>query len=207
TMAEQAGIAALAVHGRTRACAFGGTADYETIRAVKAAVRIPVVANGDIDSPRRASDVLSLTGADALMIGRAAQGRPWIFREIEHFLSTGDELPPPTVEEAHALIVEHLDDHYAFHGEDVGVRTARKHLGWYSEALAGGAEFRCEMNAAQTSVAQQAIVLRFFERLAAESERLVYLPQRSDNAAIRPLQPQHYSFKNRTPWVGEALAA
>ncbi|HEY2819162.1 MAG TPA: tRNA dihydrouridine synthase DusB [Casimicrobiaceae bacterium] len=207
TMAEQAGIAALAVHGRTRACAFGGTADYETIRAVKAAVRIPVVANGDIDSPRRASDVLSLTGADALMIGRAAQGRPWIFREIEHFLATGDELPPPTVEEAHALIVEHLDDHYAFHGEDVGVRTARKHLGWYSEALAGGAEFRCEMNAAQTSVAQQAIVLRFFERLAAESERLVYLPQRSDNAAIRPLQPQHYSFKNRTPWVGEALAA
>jgi len=207
TMAERAGIAALAVHGRTRACAFEGTVDYETIRAVKAAVRIPVIANGDIDSPQRARDVLALTGADGLMIGRAAQGRPWIFREIEHFLTNGEELPAPTVDEARALIIQHLDDHYAFHGEDVGVRTARKHLGWYSEALSGGAEFRREMNAAQTSVEQLAIVLRFFDRLAAESERLVYMRQRFEPVPIRPLQRQSGPIKNRTPWVGEALAA
>ena len=206
-MAERAGIAALAVHGRTRACAFVGAVDYETIRAVKAAVRIPVMANGDIDSPQGAHDVLALTKADGLMIGRAAQGRPWIFREIEHFLDTGEELPPPTVDEARTLIVEHLDDHYAFHGEELGVRTARKHLGWYSEALAGGVEFRREINTAETSAEQVAIVLRFFARLAAESDRLVYLPKREDTA-VRTLPPmQHALIKNRTPWVGEGLAA
>ena len=207
TMAERAGVAALAVHGRTRACAFVGAVDYETIRAVKAAVRIPVFANGDIDTPQRARDVLARTNADGLMIGRAAQGRPWIFREIEHFLATGEELPPPTVAEARALIVLHLDDHYAFHGEDVGVRTARKHLGWYTESLVGGDEFRREANAAQTSAEQTAIVLRYFDRLAAQSERLVYR-QRPSDGAVRALAPaQRAHFEHRTPWVGEALAA
>jgi tRNA-dihydrouridine synthase B len=206
--AERAGVVALAVHGRTRACAFVGAVDYETIRAVKATVRIPVIANGDIDSPRRARDVLALTAADGLMIGRAAQGRPWIFREIEHFLATGEELPAPTVAEARALIIEHLDDHYAFHGEDVGVRTARKHLGWYTDSLAGGALFRSEVNVAQTSADQVAIVERYFDRLAAESERLVYETKHSQSAAVRPLpHTQRVPVQNRTPWVGEALAA
>ncbi len=136
-IAERAGVAALAVHGRTRACMFEGAAEYGTIAAVKAAVGIPVIANGDIDTPERARDVLAATGADAIMIGRAAQGRPWIFREIAHFLDTGMHLPPPTVDEARALIVEHLADHYAFHGEAAGVRTARKHLGWYGRRRGG----------------------------------------------------------------------
>ena len=207
TMAERAGVAALAVHGRTRACAFTGAVDYETIRAVKAAVRIPVIANGDIDSPQRARDVLAHTGADGLMIGRAAQGRPWIFREIEHFIATGEALEPPTVEEARALIVAHLHDHYAFHGEDIGVRTARKHLGWYTEGLEGGAEARREINAAGTSAEQVAIVNRYFDRLAIESERLIY-SQAPEIAAVRPLpHKKRAPSEPGTPWVGEALAA
>ena len=137
-IAEDAGVQALTVHGRTRACAFVGAVEYDTIAAVKRAVTIPVIANGDIATPEAAKAVLAHTGADALMIGRAAQGRPWIFREIAHFLATGVHLPPPTVAEARALIVAHLADHYAFYGEVTGVRTARKHLGWYTEALAGG---------------------------------------------------------------------
>ena len=185
-IAEDAGIAALAVHGRTRACAFTGAVEYATIRDVKAAVAIPVIANGDVDSPERARDVLAATGADGLMIGRAAQGRPWIFREIAHFLATGELLPPPTVAEARALIVEHLHDHYAFHGAELGVRTARKHLGWYAEALAGGVAFRRAMNACETTAAQLACVDAWFDTLAARGERLAYLTQ---------------------PWAGEALAA
>jgi tRNA-dihydrouridine synthase B len=185
-IAEEAGIAALAVHGRTRACAFVGTVEYDTIRAVKAAVAIPVVANGDIDTPERARAVLAATGADMLMIGRAAQGRPWIFREIAHFLATGEHLPPPTVAEARALIVEHLHDHYAFHGEHVGVRTARKHLGWYTAQLDGGAAFRQAMNACETAAAQLAAVERYFDALARRGERLAYATQ---------------------PWAGETLAA
>ena len=136
---------ALTVHGRTRACAFVGAVEYDTIAAVKRAVAIPVIANGDIGTPEVAKAVLERTGADAIMIGRAAQGRPWIFREIAHFLATGDHLPPPTVAEARELIADHLADHYAFYGEDTGVRTARKHLGWYTEALAGGDAFRRAM--------------------------------------------------------------
>ena len=131
----RAGVAMLAVHGRTRACGYSGDAEYETIAAVKAAVSIPVVANGDIDSPAKARRVLELTGADAVMIGRAAQGRPWIFREIAHHLATGGELPPPSVAELRALLHAHLPDHYAFHGEFIGVRTARKHVGWYLRAF------------------------------------------------------------------------
>src|SRR5205807_2592313 len=204
-MAQDAGIAALAVHGRTRACAFVGAVEYETIRAVKDAIAIPVIANGDIESPQRAREVLTVTGADGLMIGRAAQGRPWIFREIEHFLATGEELPPPTVAEARALILEHLADHYAFHGEEVGVRTARKHLGWYTESLSGGAEFRRAVNAALTTATQIAIVSRYFDRLAAESDRLVYDPRRSEGADIRSLQTAgHPTDKALAPWVGEA---
>jgi tRNA-dihydrouridine synthase B len=208
TMAERNGVAALAIHGRSRACAFVGAVDYETIRAVKAAVRIPVFANGDIDSPERARDVLARTRADGLMIGRAAQGRPWIFREIEHFLATGEALAAPTIVEARALILEHLDDHYAFHGEAVGVRTARKHLGWYTEALAGGEEFRREANAAETSAEQIAIVLRYFDRLATLSDRLVYRATDVQSVAVRPRpMPRRAPIEHRTPWVGEALAA
>src|SRR5215471_13439965 len=131
-IAAAAGIAALSVHGRTRECGFVGAVEYETIAEVKRAVGIPVTANGDIDSPEKAREVLERTGADALMIGRAAQGRPWIFREIRHFLEHGERLPSPQVEEIRRVILDHLADHYRFHGEAVGVRTARKHLGWYA---------------------------------------------------------------------------
>lgn len=173
-MAADAGVAALAVHGRTRACAFTGPVEYETIRAVKRAVTIPVFANGDVETPTRARAVLAHTGADGLMIGRAAQGRPWIFREIEHYIATGKTRPPPSVAEARAVILEHLDDHYRFHGEDVGVRTARKHLHWYASGLAGALEFRHRINVAETPSAQRAVVLHWLARLAAEGERLRY---------------------------------
>jgi tRNA-dihydrouridine synthase B len=136
---EQAGAAMIAVHGRTRACAYRGLAEYDTVAAVKAAVSIPVVANDDIDSPRKAADVLRATGADAIMIGRAAQGRPWIFREIAHFLDTGELLPAPAASELRAILFEHLLDHYAFHGEFSGVRSARKHVGWYLRSGTGTA--------------------------------------------------------------------
>jgi tRNA-dihydrouridine synthase B len=128
---EAAGAAMLTVHGRTRACGFGGEAEYDTIAQVKQAVRVPVVANGDIDSAAKAAFVLARTGADAVMIGRAAQGRPWLFREIDHFLRTGAMMPAPGLEEIRCVLREHLVDHYAFHGEHAGVRIARKHIGWY----------------------------------------------------------------------------
>src|SRR6185436_8075451 len=173
-IAEAAGIAALAVHGRTRACAYVGPVEYDTIRAVKRAVSIPVIANGDIGSPARARAVLDYTGADAVMIGRAAQGRPWIFREIAHYLEHGTHRPPPTVDEARAVIAEHLADHYAFYGEAAGVRIARKHLGWYTKDLAGGEQFRREINAAEDTGTQLAAVRRLFDRLADAGERLDY---------------------------------
>ncbi len=128
---ESAGAAMIAVHGRSRACAFLGHAEYDTIADVRQAVRVPVVANGDIDSPARAAFVLARTGADAVMIGRAAQGRPWIFREVDHFLRTGELLPPPSLDEIRTVLREHLLDHYAFYGEHSGPRIARKHIGWY----------------------------------------------------------------------------
>jgi len=155
-IAEAAGIQALAVHGRTRACAYVGPVEYDTIRAVKRAVSIPVIANGDVDSPERARKVLDYTAADALMIGRAAQGRPWIFREIRHYLQHGTHPPPPTVAEAREVIAEHLADHYAFYGETAGVRIARKHLGWYTRNLLGGEQFRHEINAAESTGTQLA---------------------------------------------------
>jgi tRNA-dihydrouridine synthase B len=203
-IAEDAGIRALAVHGRTRACAFVGPVEYDTIRAVKAAVRIPVIANGDIDGPEAARRVLAYTGADAVMIGRAAQGRPWIFREIRHYLDHGTLLPPPTVDEARALIVAHMADHYAFYGEAAGVRTARKHLAWYTMDLAGGGDFRREINAAETTGAQLAAVRRLFDRLADHGERLDYRAQAPAIAAARaaPGPARRLTLRG-----GEALAA
>ncbi|MGD9945169.1 MAG: tRNA dihydrouridine synthase DusB [Burkholderiaceae bacterium] len=160
---ERAGAAMLAVHGRTRACAFGGHAEYETIAAVKAAVAIPVVANGDIDTPLRARDVLRHTGADAIMVGRAAQGRPWIFREIAHFLATGEQLAPPGADEIRDILREHLLDHYRFHGEYSGVRTARKHVNWYLCDRAGALPFLARFHTLETPEAQLDAVDRFLE--------------------------------------------
>ncbi|MCA3225042.1 MAG: tRNA dihydrouridine synthase DusB [Burkholderiales bacterium] len=174
-LAEQAGIAMLTLHGRTRACGYGGRAEYDTIAAVKRAVQIPVVANGDIDSPEKARAVLAATGADAVMIGRAAQGRPWIFREIDHFLRTGAHLPPPTVAEARALLLAHLDDHYRFYGEHLGVRTARKHIHWYTRQLEGGTEFCDRMNALDSTAEQARAVDRFLTQHAARHPRLAYV--------------------------------
>jgi tRNA-dihydrouridine synthase B len=203
-LAEAAGIRALAVHGRTRACAFVGPAEYETIRAVKAAVTIPVIANGDIDTPETARRVLDYTRADALMIGRAAQGRPWIFREIRHFLDHATHLPPPTVAEARAVIVAHLDDHYAFYGEAAGVRSARKHLAWYTVNLAGGGDFRREINAAETTGAQLAAVCRLFDRLADHGEHLDYRAREPDVVDARAAFGQ---TRQQALRGGEALAA
>ena len=203
-IAEDAGIRALAVHGRTRACAFVGAVEYDTIRAVKAAVAIPVIANGDIATPERAKHVLDHTGADALMIGRAAQGRPWIFREIRHYLDHGTHLPPPTVAEARAVIALHLVDHYAFYGEEAGVRIARKHLCWYTQHLAGGEAFRREVNAADDVRAQQDAVRRFFDRLAAAGERLDY---RTPQAAVVDARAAFGRTQSSALRGGEALAA
>lgn len=162
-LAQDAGIAALTLHGRTRADLYAGQAEYDTIREVKAALDIPVVANGDIDSPRKARAVLQATGADAVMIGRAAQGRPWIFREIAHFLATGEQLPPPGWDEMKALLLEHLDDHYRFYGEHTGVRTARKHIGWYLTGLPGAAEFCARMNRIDDTRSQWQAVADWFD--------------------------------------------
>ncbi len=183
-IAERAGVAALTVHGRTRADLFNGRAEYATIAAVKASVSIPVIANGDVATPREAREVLAATGADAVMIGRAAQGRPWIFREVAHFLATGEDLPPPTVAEARALILAHLDDHHAFHGEWQGVRTARKHLGWYTQGLAGGEAFRARMNATETAREQLGVVARYFDFLATQGEFFAPVPATLPGAAL-----------------------
>jgi tRNA-dihydrouridine synthase B len=205
-IAEQAGIAAVTVHGRSRACMFTGPVEYDTIAAVKHRATIPVIANGDIDTPRKAREVVSYTGADGVMIGRAAQGRPWIFREIAHFLATGDELPAPTVDEARALILAHLADHYAFYGEVMGLRTARKHLGWYTRDLVGADTARSLFNAAESTAAQAAAVADYFDRLALKSERLVYERRDADvvDATARIVAGQGRKAK---PWAGEALAA
>ena len=187
-MAENAGVAALAVHGRTRACLFVGPVEFETVRAVKRAVRIPVFANGDIATPQQARDVLSRTAVDGLMIGRAAQGRPWIFREIVHYLETGRLLPPPSVSEARAVILEHLDDHYAFYGEDVGVRVARKHLHWYSASLPGATALREQVNRTESVSSQRRAVDLFFVRLADACERLPYAANDAPPETAGPLR-------------------
>ncbi|KUZ85416.1 tRNA-dihydrouridine synthase B [Burkholderia ubonensis] len=180
-LAEAAGISMLTVHGRTRADLYRGEAEYETIAAVKAAVGIPVVANGDIASPQKAKAVLDATGADALMIGRAAQGRPWLFREIDHFLQTGELLPPPLIDEIQQVMNEHLEDHYAFYGEFTGVRTARKHIGWYTRGLSGANGFRHRMNTLDSTREQLAAVNAFFEAQKALSDHLVYVDEDGDD--------------------------
>jgi tRNA-dihydrouridine synthase B len=169
---EDIGVRMLTVHGRTREQGYKGLAEYETIAAVKSAVRIPVVANGDVDSPEKARAVLAATGADAVMVGRAAQGQPWIFREIAHFLATGTQLAPPLVAEVQRALLEHLQDHYGLYGEFTGVRSARKHIGWYVRALPGGDAFRAEMNGIEDSGAQLSAVHRFFDALGARMDRL-----------------------------------
>jgi tRNA-dihydrouridine synthase B len=170
-IAEDCGIAALAVHGRTRADKYEGNAEYDTITAVKAAVRIPVLANGDVDTPQQARHVLDVTGADALMIGRGAQGRPWIFREIVHFLATGELLPEPEPAEVAAILLGHLEQLYAFYGEQAGVRIARKHLGWYAKDRPENAAFRQVVNRAETATEQLRLTRDYFAALAA-GERL-----------------------------------
>ena len=164
--AEGAGVAMVTVHGRTREQGYRGDAEYETVAAVKAALRIPVVANGDIDSPHKARQVFALTGADAIMIGRAAQGRPWIFREIDHFLTTHQTLPAPAVLQVKQWLLEHLQDHYGLYGERTGVRTARKHIGWAVRSLPGGEAFRARMNLLESCETQWRAVSQWFDRLA-----------------------------------------
>jgi tRNA-dihydrouridine synthase B len=176
--AEQAGVHMITVHGRTREQGYKGEAEYDTVAAVKAALRVPVVANGDIDTPEKAREVLAYTGADAVMIGRAAQGQPWIFREMVHFMATGTHLAPPLVAEVRHLLLDHLQDHYTLYGEYSGVRTARKHIGWYVKALPGGEDFRARMNLIEDCEAQSAAVGQYFDQL---SERMERLPPRGQH--------------------------
>jgi tRNA-dihydrouridine synthase B len=164
--AESAGVAMITVHGRTREQGYGGHAEYDTVAAVKAALAIPVVANGDIATPEQARAVLLRTGADAVMIGRAALGRPWLFREIAHHLAHGTRLPPPPVRDVQRWLTAHLQEHYALYGEDAGVRSARKHIGWAVRGLPGGEPFRSAMNALQRCDDQLEALGRYFDQLA-----------------------------------------
>jgi len=166
-MAEDLGVQALAVHGRTRACAYKGDAEYDTIAAIKAAIKIPLFANGDITTPEKAKFVLEYTKADAVMIGRAAQGRPWIFREIQHFLDTGEHLPEPTLDEIYQILIHHIDNLYQFYGEGRGVLIARKHVSWYTKGQRGGSQFRAEFNRLNSADAQRHLTDHFFETLLA----------------------------------------
>ena len=173
-IAAESGIQLLSIHGRTRACGYTGHAEYDTIAEVKNATRLPVVANGDITTPQKAKYVLDYTKADGIMIGRAAQGRPWIFREIEYYLKTGVHLPPPLVTEIHQVLIAHLYDLYAFYGVDTGVKIARKHISWYTKGLAGSAGFRHAMNQLPSIEEQLSAVNRFFDQLAQQYEHLRY---------------------------------
>ncbi len=190
--AQSEGVAMVTVHGRTREQGYKGLAEYDTVAAVKAALHIPVVANGDIDSPQKASQVLRSTGCDAVMIGRAAQGRPWIFREVAHYLATGQHLAPPATRDVQRWLTEHLHEHYGLYGEFTGVRSARKHIGWAVRGLPGGEEFRTTMNNLDDAKAQVAAVTTFFDQLA-DQHRL--LPQvalcTTADAANDPQQRQH----------------
>lgn len=172
--AESAGVQMLTIHGRTREQGYKGVAEHDTVAAIKAAVGIPVVANGDIDSPHKAAEVLKHTGADALMIGRAAQGRPWIFREIAHFLATGTLLAPPSMHDVRTWLIDHLEDHYDLYGEFTGVRSARKHLGWYAQSLGLAPDavrsFRQQINTLTTCEDQVRCVREHLDRWAASAE-------------------------------------
>jgi len=187
-MAEDIGVQALAVHGRTRACAYMGDAEYDTIAEVKQAIKIPLIANGDITTPEKAKFVLDYTGADGVMIGRAAQGRPWIFREIEHYLATGEHMPAPEVEEIRSVMLEHLHDLYAFYGDLTGMRVARKHISWYTKGLKDSANFRHAMNQLQSIEEQLAAIHEFFDHLHTQDNRIQYAPDGekagSNNEAI-----------------------
>ena len=173
-IAESAGVRAVAIHGRTRCQQYTGEAEYDTIAMVKTLIRIPVIANGDINTPEKAKHVLDVTGADGIMIGRAAQGRPWLFREIEHYLKTGEHLPPAGVMEIHGILLAHLDDLYAFYGPETGFKVARKHISWYTRGLVGSAAFRKEMNVLPGIDQQMQAVNDFFFRLAAQHDHLKY---------------------------------
>ncbi|MDF1527697.1 MAG: tRNA dihydrouridine synthase DusB [Sedimenticola sp.] len=170
-IAEASGIQALAIHGRTRACGYSGNAEYETISSIKQALSIPIIANGDIDSPEKAKKVLELTGADAIMIGRAAQGRPWIFSEISHYLKTGEKHSAPQPGWIRDILLGHLENLYAFYGEFQGVRIARKHIAWYSKTQPGGALFRQRINTTDSTEKQKALITKFFDQLAINQER------------------------------------
>ena len=170
-LAEAAGIAAIAVHGRTREDFFTGEAEYESVAAVKAAVRIPVIVNGDVDNPEKAARLLRTTGCDAIMLGRAALGRPWIFREIAHYLATGVRFPPPDIEEVREILLGHLAALHAFYGEHPGVRIARKHLGWYCRELPGGAAFRSAVNRVENAAEQAELARLFLQGLPGELAR------------------------------------
>lgn len=187
--AEAAGIAALAVHGRTREDMYNGAARYELIRQVKQSIAIPVIANGDIDTPQKAREVLAQTGADAVMVGRAAQGRPWLFREIAHFLATGETLPPPQVTEIRDVLDGHLDELYAFYGEYSGCRIARKHIAWYTRGLHDGNAFRQAMYQLDSTAAQHAAVRQYFDELGRRGDRLQYEDTQAagDDLADAPL--------------------
>ena len=174
--AQSAGVAMVAVHGRSREQGYQGYAEYDTIAEVKAALLIPVVANGDVDSPQKAREVLRHTGADALMIGRAAQGNPWIFRETAHFLTYGTQLAPPLVQEVRDVLMEHLQEHYVLYGEFLGVRSARKHLGWYLRHLPGGDAFRQHINTLDDCQSQLQAVADFLDGFGQTCERM---PQRA----------------------------
>lgn len=181
-MAEDIGVQALTIHGRTRADLYNGDAEYDTIAEVKQAIQIPLIANGDITTPEKAKYVLEHTNADAVMIGRAAQGRPWIFREIEHYLKTGEHMLAPNVDEIHRVMLGHLHDLYAFYGDLTGMRVARKHISWYTKGLAGSAAFRHNMNTLQTIELQLDAINGFFAELKEKNERLVYI-EPSDDAS------------------------
>ena len=176
-IAESAGVRAVAIHGRTRCQQYTGEAEYDTIAMVKTLIRIPVIANGDITTPEKAKHVLDVTGADGIMIGRAAQGRPWLFREIEHFLKTGEHLPPAQVTEIHAILQAHLEDLYDFYGLETGFRVARKHIAWYTRGLIGSAAFRHHMNQLPNIEQQMQAVNDFFCQQADQGAHLKYISE------------------------------
>jgi tRNA-dihydrouridine synthase B len=183
-IAEGSGIQALAIHGRTRACGYTGEAEYETIAAVKAEANIPVIANGDITTPEKARFVLQYTKADGIMIGRAAQGRPWIFREIDHYLKTGCHLPPPQVSEIHRVLSRHLEELYGFYGEHTGVRVARKHISWYTKGLANSGAFRHAMNQLETVREQLDAINDFFAHASRANNYLQYEDQITEHTEL-----------------------
>jgi tRNA-dihydrouridine synthase B len=182
--AQDAGIQMLTIHGRTREQGYKGIAEYDTITKVKAALKIPVVANGDITSPEKARKVLLATGADAVMVGRAAQGRPWIFREITHYLDTGEHLAPPLLAEVRRLLLAHLQDHYTLYGKVLGVRSARKHIGWYVHGLPGAELFRRNMNLIEDTQDQLFAVAEYLDRLSDTMDRLPHTDTKTQDHLV-----------------------